>query len=362
MSETEFGLAPVIVDRVVSLLSHAYIELIRKGEALSGFPSVMLWGPPGVGKSQAVREIARTVSESTGKKAVVTDVRLLLFNPVDLRGIPTANEDRTLAVWLKPRIFQMEEGEDTVNLLFLDEISAAPPSVQAAAYQITLDRRVGEHKLPDNCIVLAAGNRITDRSVAYNMPKALSNRLCHFEVSSDAASWHRWAIRSGIHPYVLGYLDYNPSDLMRFDPSGLALAFPTPRTWEMVSRILSGVSPDVPAVMPMLEGCIGRAAAGRFLSWSKLYRDMPDMETIFSGEGPEPPEASELQMALRSAMVAYAASHPVKDRVDASLRYACRLPVSFRRELMEDYSAHPALQPILEQNELFREARRDGLQ
>ena len=129
----------------------------------------MLWGPPGVGKSQGVRQIASEIREKTGKKVEVTDVRLLLFNPVDLRGIPTANEDKTLAVWLKPKIFQMDPSEDVINFLFLDEISAAPQSVQAAAYQITLDRTVGEHKLPENCVVIAAGNRVTDRSVAYTI-------------------------------------------------------------------------------------------------------------------------------------------------------------------------------------------------
>lgn len=118
----------------------------------------MLWGPPGVGKSQGVRQIAEHITEETGKSVAINDVHLLLFNPVDLRGIPTANADKTLAVWLKPKIFQMDESTDTVNILFLDEISAAPPSVQAAAYQITLDRSIGEHRLPDNCIVIAAGN------------------------------------------------------------------------------------------------------------------------------------------------------------------------------------------------------------
>ena len=86
----------------------------------------------------------------------------------------------------------MDESGDTVNILFLDEISAAPQSVQAAAYQITLDRSVGEYRLPENCIVIAAGNRVTDRSVAYSMPKALANRLCHLEIRSDPGSWHDW--------------------------------------------------------------------------------------------------------------------------------------------------------------------------
>lgn len=113
-------------------------------------------GSAGVGKSQAVRQIGKEIESQTGKKVHITDVRLLLFNPIDLRGIPTSNADKTLAVWLKPQIFQMDESDSVINILFLDEISAAPQSVQAAAYQITLDRVVGEHKLPGNCIVIAA--------------------------------------------------------------------------------------------------------------------------------------------------------------------------------------------------------------
>ena len=138
------------VNEMVAMLSKAYISLIEKDIPFRKFPSVMLWGAPGVGKSQGVRQIADVIEASTNKKVNITDVRLLLFNPIDLRGIPTANADKTLAVWLKPQIFQMDESRDVVNVLFLDEISAAPQSVQAAAYQITLDRTVGEHKLPEN--------------------------------------------------------------------------------------------------------------------------------------------------------------------------------------------------------------------
>ena len=172
------------VEKLVDVLSRSYSTVISKGLPVRTVPSVMLWGPPGIGKSQAVREIAAEIQESTGKEVRVTDVRLLLFNPIDLRGIPTSNADKTLAVWLKPQIFQMDPSEDIVNILFLDEISAAPQSVQAAAYQITLDRVVGEHRLPENCIVIAAGNRTTDKSVAYKMPKALANRLLHVEVAA----------------------------------------------------------------------------------------------------------------------------------------------------------------------------------
>ena len=98
-------LCAITVDEMVRMLTKAYTSLLQSGTPLHTFPSVMLWGAPGVGKSQGVRELARAIGKRTGKKVAVTDVRLLLFNPVDLRGIPTANADKTLAVWLRPKIF-----------------------------------------------------------------------------------------------------------------------------------------------------------------------------------------------------------------------------------------------------------------
>ena len=322
----------------------------------------MLWGPPGVGKSQGVREIAKEIERKTNKKTVITDVRLLLFNPVDLRGIPTANEDKTLAVWLKPRIFQMDESDDTVNILFLDEISSAPPSVQSAAYQITLDRTVGEHKLPENCIVIAAGNRVTDKSVAYHMPKALANRLCHFEIKGDADAWHDWAVKSGIHEYVVGYLEYNSIALMKFDPSEMSLAFPTPRSWEMVSNIFHTFSANIEDVYPMVIGCIGHAAAINFKTWCELYQTMPSVEDIFEGKAIAIPKAPELHIALRSAMVAYARMHPDKQLIDRSIDFACKLPWSFRVKLLHDYACISALRPIIQENEVFKTAQRNKQQ
>ena len=156
----------VNVGQAVGKLSNMYCSVIGADTAGIGvLPSVMLWGAPGVGKSQGVRQIGKQIEETTGKRANITDVRLLLFNPIDLRGIPTASDDKTLAVWLRPQIFDMDPADDVVNILFLDEISAAPPSVQAAAYQIALDRTVGEHKLPENCIVIAAGNKVHRRHI-----------------------------------------------------------------------------------------------------------------------------------------------------------------------------------------------------
>ena len=215
-----------------------------------------LSGAPGVGKSQGVQEIKRRVEEATGKTVNITDLRLLLCAPTDLRGIPFANEDKTKAVWLRPEMFDMDPSEDVINFLFLDELSAAAPSVQAAAYQITLERRIGEHQLPDNCFVLAAGNRITDKSVATRMPKALANRLTHFDIIPDLEDWKQWAYRKGVDSRIVGFLNFKPSLLNKFDPSTDDNAFPTPRAWETVNDFID-IYGGIEEAFECIAGTIG---------------------------------------------------------------------------------------------------------
>jgi hypothetical protein len=298
----------------------------------------MLWGPPGVGKSQAIRQLAEKLRARTGKRVEITDVRLLLFNPIDLRGIPTANADKTLAVWLKPKIFQMDESDRVINILFLDEISAAPQTVQAAAYQITLDRVVGEHKLPENCIIIAAGNRTTDKSVAYKMPRALANRLMHIEVESNLDSWRAWAVSHGINERVLGFLAFR-SNYLSSDSESDDLAFATPRSWEMVSNVLNYVNSDTDKVRTLISGLIGTGVAHEFCTWCRIYADLPSIADIFAGKSPKAPTTTDGLYALVSSMTVYARQHRSDMRAVAnSIAYAnARLPADFSTVLLKDY-------------------------
>lgn len=326
------------VGKMVEKLSSAYCTIIQNNYPIKTMPSVMLWGPPGVGKSQAVRQIAKEIGERTGKRVNVTDVRLLLFNPIDLRGIPTANADKTLAVWLKPQIFQMDSDDNIVNILFLDEISAAPQSVQAAAYQITLDRVVGEHKLPDNCIVIAAGNRMTDKSVAFKMPKALANRLMHIEIAGSFNAWKAWAIRSGINEKVLGFLSFRQNYLMGFDSSSDDLAFATPRSWEMVSNLLNCVCDDIDDMFSLISGIVGSGVAVEFRTWAKVYKDLPNIEDVFDGKTMKMPTGTDAMYALTASMTTYARDHKEEmGRIANSIRYAEKMPPDFSTVLMKDY-------------------------
>ncbi len=339
MSEIRMTNIPSMnIGKIVLQLTEVYTSVIKSNLPLKTLPSVMLWGPPGVGKSQAIRQLAREIESETGKKTVVTDVRLLLFNPIDLRGIPTSNADKTLAVWLKPQIFQMDPSEDVVNILFLDEISAAPQSVQAAAYQITLDRVVGEHKLPENCIVIAAGNRTTDKSVAFKMPKALANRLLHIDVYGSFKSWKEWAIKNGINDKVLGFLSFKQNYLMDFNSSSEDLAFATPRSWEMVSNILNYVNNDIDKMQALIAGLVGTGVAIEFRTWANVYKTLPDIDDVFKGKMPEPPKSPDALYALTSAMVAYAKDHKDKlDLITNSIIYADKLPPDYSAILLKDY-------------------------
>jgi len=334
---TSTNMTVLTVNKAVAHLLKAYAAVINNSLPIFLMPSVMLWGPPGVGKSQGVRQLAAQIEVEAGKKVRVTDVRLLLFNPIDLRGIPTANVDKTLAIWLKPKIFQMDEGADVVNILFLDEISAAPQSVQAAAYQITLDRTVGEHRLPENCIVIAAGNRVTDKSVAFKMPKALANRLCHMEIESDFKSWKEWAVRKGINEKVTGYLSFRQTALDQFGTDDM-LAFPTPRSWEMVSNILNAVSGDVEEIYPLIAGCVGLGTAIEFRTWTKVYATLPSIEDIFAGKDAPVPQTPDALYAVVSSMVAYA-RRQTEDltSIAHSIKYALKLPPDFATILLKDY-------------------------
>lgn len=326
------------IKHVIELLAESYGSILKRGLPVRTFPAVMLWGAPGIGKSQAIRQLGRALEEQTGKRVNVTDVRLLLFNPIDLRGIPTANEDKTLAVWLKPQIFQMDESSDVINILFLDEISAAPPSVQAAAYQITLDRVVGEHKLPENCIVIAAGNRVTDKSVAYKMPKALANRMLHIEVIGDFDAWKEWAVANGINEKVIGFLSFRRNYLMGFDAAKDELAFPTPRSWEMVSNILNFVNDDLSQVYELAAGLVGTGVAIEFLGWEKVYHELPNVEDIFNGKMPPLPKNTDAMYALTASMTAYAREHKEDfTRIGNSIQYANRMPADFSTILLKDY-------------------------
>lgn len=331
MSE-ERNIVTVSVNTFIDIIGTLYVNAIREN-AISKLPSVFLWGPPGVGKSDAVKEIADRIADETGKKVVFTDIRLLLFSPVDLRGIPYADEEHQFTQWLKPKIFDLCDDLSVVNIIDLEELSAAPPAVQAAAYQLTLEKKLGEFKLPDNTLVIASGNRTTDHSVAYRMPHALANRMLHLDIVSEFESWRMWAVTHGINPLVLGYLSFDNSKLCAEGVDIDEVAFPTPRSWEQVSNILNLSKERSPSELhPLIAGLIGKTTAFEFEIWCRVLRNMPSVDDIFAGRRTEYPQSYDVLYALISSMTTYIMERreSISNRaLENGCSYALKFPPDF---------------------------------
>lgn len=328
----------VSVSDAVANLAKLYVNAVNRGVPLKTVPASFFWGAAGIGKSAGVHQLAAEIEANTGKRVRVTDVRLLLFSPIDLRGVPVADEHREFTNWLKPKLFDMESGSDTVNILFLDELSAAPQSVQAAAYQICLDRKIGEHQLPDNCIVIAAGNRTTDQSISYKMPKALCNRLMHFNIKSDYDSWRAWAVQSGIAYPVIAYLGFDTSRLC-VEPESSDLAYCTPRSWEFVSTLLNTVSGDPSEIHQLIAACVGSDTAIEFEAYCRGILEMPSPEEILEGRCGEYPKSHDVLYALISGLVAKVQEKGEDltiEQLENIGRYVQRFPRDFVMSFMKD--------------------------
>mgnify|MGYP004505141335 FL=1 len=333
----------ISVSDLMNQLTVLYCGAMEAHLPFSAIPTPFLWGPAGIGKSDGIKQLAEQLELKTGKRVTVTDVRLLLFSPVDLRGVPVADEHKQFTNWLKPRIFDMDPSENVVNILFLDELSAAPQSVQAAAYQITLDRRIGEHTLPENCIVIAAGNRTTDQSVSYKMPKALCNRLMHYNVQSDFGSWKGWATQAGIDSRIIGYLGFDNSKLCA-EPESSDLAYPTPRSWTFVSNILKTLdhAGDFKSCHPMICACVGSDTAVAFETWCRVCASLPSADEILRGVCHTYPKTQDALYALTASLTAAVrakADRLRQNELDNVCEYASHFPADFAMTFFKDLNS-----------------------
>ena len=240
---------------------------------------IFLWGPPGIGKSELVQSITDEM------KGHMIDLRLGQMDPTDIRGIPFYNKDNGLMDWAPPIDLPSKElaAKYPIVVLFFDEMNSAAPSVQAAAYQLVLNRRIGKYELPDNVVIVAAGNREGDKGVTYKMPAPLSNRFVHLEMRVDFESWQKWAVSNGIHKDVVGYVSFAKQDLFDFDPKSSSRAFATPRSWTFVSDLLGD---DLPTDVEtdLVSGTVGDGTAIKFMAHRKIAGKMPNPTEILEGK------------------------------------------------------------------------------
>ena len=240
---------------------------------------IFVWGGPGIGKSEVIHQIAKNID------AKVIDIRLSLWEPTDIKGIPYFNSKENNMVWAQPSELPTKaEAKKHKNIvLFLDEMNSAAPSVQAAAYQLILNRKVGQYELPDNVLICAAGNREADKGVVYRMPAPLANRFIHLEMKPEFDDWFEWAVEHNIHKDVVGYLTFSKKDLYDFDPKSPSRSFATPRSWSFVSELLSD-DLDENTVTDLVSGAVGEGLAVKFMAHRKVASELPNPSEILEGK------------------------------------------------------------------------------
>lgn len=260
---------------------------------------VMIWGPPGVGKSDVIRQIA----EMTGK--IVFDIRLALLDPTDLRGIPYYDPNLNTAEWAKPGM--LPTPEDGPCILFLDEINGGLPGTQAASYQLVLDRRIGNYFLPDDCDIIAAGNRESDRGVVYKMPTPLLNRFTHIDFDHNTDDWLRWASKNRVRSDVMGFIKQFEGSLNCFDPTlKNNRGFCTSRSWTAFSQILDECyDNDVPDEIThdLGAGTIGSGKAIEFFNYRKNYLYLPDPMDILDGSVKSLPTKAKNEISVHYGLI-----------------------------------------------------------
>jgi len=240
---------------------------------------LFIWGAPGIGKSDIVGQVASEID------AHMIDIRLSLWDPTDIKGIPYYSSNDNTMQWAPPQELPTQEfaKKHKFIVLFLDEMNSAAPAVQAAAYQLILNRKVGTYVLPDNVLIVAAGNRDADKGVTYRMPAPLANRFVHLELKVDFDDWFQWAVNNDIHQDVVGYLTFSKKDLYDFDPKSPSRSFATPRSWSFVSELLED-DDDETTTTDLVSGSVGEGLAVKFMAHRKVSSKLPNPSDVLAGK------------------------------------------------------------------------------
>jgi hypothetical protein len=295
-------------------------EAIR--HAVQAKRPVFIWGASGIGKSDIVSQLAH---EFYGKKYpngnYFIDLRLLLLDPVDLRGLPHLNGDNK-AHWCQPD-FLPSEGE---GILFLDELNSAPPLVQASAYQLILNRKIGEYTLPQGWDIIAAGNRETDKAITHRMPSPLANRFIHLNFEVDNDDWIAWALTNNVRTDIISFIRHRPELLHSFDPQKNEKAFPTPRSWMFVSQLLD-TNPSGAVKLSLIQGTVGEGAGAELRGYLDLIGKMPNVdEIIMFPDKVGVPKEPAILYALSTAIARKTTEHTI----DNVCVYLKKMPPEFQ--------------------------------
>lgn len=297
-----------------ALTATQLLPLVRKVITSRNTPYIA--GSPGIGKSDLMRQLA---VEANLK---VIDLRLSQCAPEDLQGYPMLVNDKARFVpfdafpVLGDELPKKPDGSSYNGwLLFLDELSSARKEVQAAAYKLILDRMVGSLHLHEKVYTVAAGNLESDNAIVVPMSTALQSRLVHFEMKADANAWLNWAYGAKIDQRIVGFINFSKSKIMTFDPDHTDKTYACPRTWHMLSDMVSGedcTTSTGSAIQPLVHGTIGEGVGIEFMTYCNVSKDLPtyasiiaDGNKILADQPVNPiPSRPEVRFAIISMLIA----------------------------------------------------------
>ena len=308
------------------------LAVIRRAMAMRR--PVFVQGPPGIGKS-SVAQLAADI-----ELARYIDLRAPLLDPVDVHGMPVPDMNTQTMRWLPPNFLPPTDSPDKW-LINIEELPAAPPSVQTALYQLTLDRRIGDYKLPEGATVIACGNQYTDRGQYHRLPAALQSRFFNVDMEVSMVEWTQWALTHDVSPLVVLFIQHHPLLLHDYNPKDPGYAFPNPRGWEYVSDLIKSTGTgdelmDKKVERTMLRGAIGEKAAVQFLAFLAAGKDLPHPRVVLNDpQNCMVPASIDAQMVLCGSLVQY-----VDDmNFEAVVQYAKRLQMEVGQHLVTGVSA-----------------------
>ncbi len=302
-------------------------DFLKKSLVNNPHRSIFIYGAVGVGKSSVVRQVA----EELGWE--FRDVRLSLLDATDLRGLPTIDKDKKETIWTRP-VFLPPEDYDRDMLMFLDEFNTSSKSLQNSALQLTLDRTIGEYKLPDKVRIVCAGNRLQDGAYVTRLSSALNNRFININFNVDFDQWKEWSYNNNINPMIIGFHNYRKGDLLyNYKEDVENVSFATPRSWQYVSELMN-LGLENGTLFEALKGAIGEGAGIEYFGWLKIYRDLPKPEDILLKGKDIVPEESNIMYALVSALINCVREH--QDKIDRLIKYSLKIQKEFAVVLIKD--------------------------
>lgn len=302
--------------------------------------ALFVWGATGIGKSQTVRQAALELAQELRKeytddiadvgneeKFVVIDIRLSQLDPSDLRGIPVFNKDAQSTVWLPPDYFP-RKGQ---GIIFFDELNLAAPLIQASAYQLILDRRLGSYKIPQGYMLIAAGNRLEDRASVFEMAAPLKNRFGHLQLNIPSTeAWTKWAVEHNIDMRIIGFLNFRRTALFQFDSKLKENAFSTPRSWQHCSELIKDISSDnIGLIQQLASTQIGVGTAGELSTFIRIKDRLKPMEYYLKNpdecELPQESTQADLVWALITSLAEHYKAHSDSKTLENIIRVLKRM-------------------------------------